>query len=128
MRSANPEAPSRIELTVPANEDYLAMVRVVTGRAAGLAGFSFNGTDDLCLAVAEAATLLIATDPATLDVSLVVESDAIDGEVAITDPSRTWPPSGLEEDMRWQILDAVFDESWTLTDGRMGIGWRQPSR
>lgn len=104
------------------------MVRLVVGRAAGLAGFSFDATEDLCLAVAEAAILLIGAEPSSLDVRLEVNRESLDGEMSMIAPTKTWPAPDLEQDIRWQILHAVFQKVWPMTDGQSGIAWHQPAR
>ncbi len=105
------------------------MIRMVVGRAARMAGWSFDGMDDLCLAVDQAAGFLLAAAPSALSLSVAEVDGGLAGEVIMRPPMEIWPPSDLETDMRWQILEAVCEEVWPLNgEEGTGIGWRQPVR
>lgn len=125
-----PEAtPFVIDLHVPGSDPFLQLVRSVVGRAAGMAGFTFDGIEDFALAVDEAATILVRIEPATLRVTLSgIEHGDIVAKLDIGTMDG-WPPRHLEDDTGWQVLTALCDRVWVLhgTDGS-GIGLSQQRR
>lgn len=129
--SARPLEPDSfvIELTVPAFDPFLQLVRSVVGRAAGMAGFTFDGIEDFALAVDEAATLLIERSGSALHLKV---SGIEEGEVvALLDigEANGWPPEDLASDTGWQVLSALCDRVWVLDEPyRHGIGLSQSIR
>lgn len=120
-----------IHLSVPGEDRFLEMLRGLVGRAARLAGFSFAGIEDFTLAVDEAAVLLLETRPSALHLDLRgVEPGAsgLEALVSVTEPSESWPPSGFEEDSRWQVLSALSDTVRFLDPPTVGIGLTQKVR
>lgn len=121
----------RVELRVPGSERYLEMIRSVVGRTARLFGFSYDGVEDLALAVHEAAVLVLMTEPDGLTLSMVDEglgrllATEVRSEASQTGP---WPPADLDHDIRWQVLSALCRDVRFLDDDGVGIGLRQPLR
>ena len=110
-----------IELGVPASVDYLHTIRSVVGRAGHLLGFTFDGIEDLALAVDEAASLLLDLGPQRILLQL---QEASSGELDIrlvTEPARDWPPPALSSDTRWHIVEALIDRCQALTGATTGI-------
>ncbi|MFP3913393.1 MAG: hypothetical protein ACLFWM_00830 [Actinomycetota bacterium] len=136
MTPAKPEwddtGPGRVSIRVPGEGRYIELLRSTVGRAARLSGFTFDGIEDLALAVDEAAVLLLDAEPLMLDLRLG-EVGAGTGRmlvfVSMHDPAREWVRDDqLGSDMRWQVLDALCEDVW-LMDGRQpGIGLSQTVR
>lgn len=127
--AGNDPDPFVIELMVPAFDPFLQMVRSVVGRAAGMAGFTFDGIEDFALAVDEAATLLIEHSGSALRLAITgIEAGQLVATLDIGEADG-WPPSGLESDTGWQVLSALCDRVWVL-DGphQHGIGLSQLTR
>lgn len=114
----------RIDLRVPGSDRFLEMLRGVVGRAARAAGFSFDGIEDLALAVDEAAVLLLEAEPDQIRLEVEGVTSGTGGLAAIVSMighARPWPTPHLEEGMRWQVLTALGDQIVILDDGRAGI-------
>jgi hypothetical protein len=118
-----------MELRVPGSPHYLQTIRTVVGRAAHLMGFSFDGIEDLALAVDEAAVLLLERAPSVLWLRLEGGDSGV-LEVRIGTPATlpAWPPDDLENDTRWQILSALCERTWPISGSPSGVGLAQTTR
>ncbi len=111
-----------VELRVPGSVHYLQTIRTVVGRAGHLLGFSFDGIEDLALAVDEAAVMLLALAPKALLLNLEgMDSGGLEIRLVTAEPSPEWPPAGLESDTRWQIVEALSDRAWTIAGTATGL-------
>lgn len=123
--------PDRIDLRVPGNDRFLEMLRGVVGRAARAAGFTFDGIEDLALAVDEAAILLLEAEPDQLRLEIEGVNPAsgrLRAVITLIESSTPWPTPHLRDGMRWQVLSALIDEIVLLDDGRAGISLSQRVR
>ena len=117
----------RIELSTPGEDVYLEVIRAVVGRSARLVGFSFDGIEDLVLAVDEAATLLLMTRPESMHVRITGVDNGLDVLLHVTDPTHRWPPEGVTDDTGWQVLHALCERVW-IAGPQPGIGLFQGLR
>ncbi len=117
----------RIDLTVPGADSHLGVIRTVVGRAAMIAGFTFDGIEDFSLAIHEASALLLTGTPSRVLMSLWSEGEVLMVEVRAEGSDGTWPAGELGEDIRWNLLNALCDRVWVL-DGQVGIGLSQSKR
>lgn len=106
----------RIELEVPGTETFLEVLRGVVGRIARMSGFSYDGIEDFCLAVDEAAALVLESRPSTLHLTIRREDHRLGVVVVGRGQTAPWPPPGLEDDMRWQVIRVLVE------DHRLGEG------
>lgn len=116
-----------LDVRVPGRGRYLAILRSVAGRAAGVAGFSFDGIEDLALAVDEAAVLLLDAEPSHLEMAVTLSTGSVSVILVATGAQASWPPAGLEDDTRWLVLGAMCEKMWILEDVT-GIGLSQTTR
>jgi hypothetical protein len=102
-------------LTVPADPDYLRIVRTVASSAAGGA-LGLEGIEDLALAIDEAGAVLLRTPGATaLSVTLESGPGGIVVELDVDrSPEDPWPPAGWSGSLGARVLDQVADDV-TLT-------------
>jgi hypothetical protein len=117
----------RIELAIPGEDAYLELIRAVVGRAARLAGFSFDGIEDLVLAVDEAAVLLLTTRPESVRLRIAGADNGVDVLLHVTEPQHRWPPESLAEHTGWQVLHALCERVW-IAGPQPGIGLFQGLR
>jgi hypothetical protein len=117
----------RIELTTPGADAYLEVIRAVVGRAARLAGYSFDGIEDLVLAVDEAAALLLSTQPESVRLRIVDADGGLEAMLHVRDPQHRWPPEAVSEHTGWQVLHALCERVW-IASPQPGIGLFQGLR
>lgn len=117
-----------IMLRVPPSGRFLELLRTTVGRIAHLAEFSFDGIEDMALAVDEAAVLILEYRPTGLELAVRETESGLALEVTGLGISEVWPPEGLEEDTRWLILSTVSEHSWIIRGDPAGIGLAQSSR
>lgn len=122
------DAVADIQLEVPGEDTYLEVLRSVSGRAARIKGFSFDGIEDYTLAVDEAAVLLLDHKPRTLRlvISRLRDHGPLTSQIYSFGEQIAWPPPELESDTRWQILDAICESVWVAEPA--GIGLAQSAR
>jgi hypothetical protein len=128
MSRSLPDQPeTRIELSVPGVDSHLGVIRTVVGRAAMIAGFTFDGIEDFALAIHEAAALLLISSPERVLMSLWSDGDVLFVELHAEGGDGTWPAHDLAEDIRWNLLNSLCDRVWML-EGQVGIGLSQSKR
>ena len=102
-----------IELAVPANPDYVGLIRSAAAHIAAHADLTLEAIDDLRLAVDEAFAVLIAHQPETgrVAVTFHVHDDSLKiemtGPVGSPDPDRN--------SFAWTVLTALVHEVATHT-------------
>lgn len=123
----NDETPD-ICLQVPGEDVYLELLRSVVGRAARLKGFTYTGIEDLTLAVDEAAVLLLESKPRWLYLELrgLRSAGRLEAAIVMEGEEPLWPPPLLDQDTRWQILEALCEDVWTTEPP--GIALSQETR
>lgn len=119
-----PAEGSPIELSFPAHPTSLEILRSVVGRAARIAGFSYDGIEDFAMAVDEAATLLFESDPydVTLTISGMRPAGRLEVVVTARDPTKALSLADLREGYRWDVLQALCEEvRWIDTGTAIGL-------
>jgi serine/threonine-protein kinase RsbW len=99
-----------VELTVPAQTGFLAVVRTATAGLAARLSFRFDEIEDLRIAVDEACVLLL-TLPAPMEpeeATLTCRFRVIDNGLAVTVSARVHEKATLqaEHSFAWQVLTA----------------------
>lgn len=101
-----------IVVSAPAGSDFLHVIRTVVAGVAARLDFSYDGIEDLKLAVDEACSHLLRAAPAAR--SLLVRVSVGDAELDVTvsadDESASWPPEELEGSLAWQVLKALTED------------------
>ena len=116
---------SEVTVRVPAEPDFVHVLRSVVATIAARAELTFDEIDDLRLAVDEACAQLLALPSAATTLALhispadgggLVVVATIDAEV------RVWPPEGAERTLTWQVLAALADDArFEEVDGRPAL-------
>jgi serine/threonine-protein kinase RsbW len=104
--------PPAVRVVVPAQPDYVRVLRAVSASLAARIDFTYDRIQDLQLAVTEAcATLLNLASPADIMVMRVSERDGRVSVTVCTNATATWPPPGVEETLAWRVLSGLTDEA-----------------
>lgn len=122
-------APTRTEtvlVRVPADKDYVVLIRSAVGHLGARVGWTVPEIADLRLAVDEACALLLGarqtgvpSDDDALECRISLLPDALDIVVAAPPGDVAAPEPGS---FGWNILAALVDElSWTREDGAARI-------
>ncbi|CAN5810822.1 hypothetical protein BH23ACT5_BH23ACT5_08300 [soil metagenome] len=134
MSTSASSVPSELalHLTIPAVESFVDLIRTAVGRVAQLAGFTFDGIEDLALAANEAAGLLLDLAPRSLEIEVRAptadQRTAALVEMRAVGPQAEWPPPNLERDLRWQVLTAICEEVQVRADDHCGLVLVQGTR
>jgi serine/threonine-protein kinase RsbW len=110
-----------VELTVPAESVYLAVVRTATAGLAARLGYSLDEVEDLRIAVDEACVMLLGLPgPRALDQTLTCRFAVLpEGlEVTVTAPVSDRAVLPAEHSFAWQVLTAHV----TTASGKAGGG------
>lgn len=106
--SESPETRT-VRLSVPAEDTFLDLIRHGVGRAARVGNFTFDGIEDVVLAVNEATVLLLETSPSQLDVEVAFRDEEL--HIALeAEAARSGALPDAEGDLRWQVLTALCDK------------------
>lgn len=119
---------SSVIISVPGQDIYLQLLRMVIGRVARLAGFSFDGVEDLALAVSECAVLLLEGKPESIQMVARHDSPVLTIHLAANVTDGSWPPSGLSETTRWLVVEALCESIELRAHAPVGMTLRQTSR
>jgi serine/threonine-protein kinase RsbW len=113
----------RVELQVPADPAYLAVLRTATAGLAARIDLTLDEIEDLRIAVDEACALLLphvedAPSAATLTAEFEIRPEVL--TVRVTGPATALPE---RSSFAWAVLEALVGhvETLTLTDGRSMI-------
>lgn len=99
-----------IAVTVPSEAASIQVLRAVTASVAARSNMSFDGIEDLRLAVDEACAWLLAGRGATaMTLRLRPMDDRLEAVVSIDTAGRTWPPPDVEQSLSWRVLSALVD-------------------
>lgn len=109
-------------IKVPADRDYLVLIRSAAAHLGARVGCTVSEITDLRLAVDEACTLLLAHRPpleapwaAELECRIIVLADAL--AVTVAAPAEGLP-SPEPDSFGWTILSALVDTlAWGVEDG-----------
>ncbi|MFC7480218.1 anti-sigma regulatory factor [Luedemannella flava] len=112
-----------VELTVPAEPAYLAVVRTATAGLAARLRFSTDEIEDLRAAVDEACALLLGLPPATMEPALTCRFDLHDDGLTVVVATPTVAGAQLPStSFAWQVLTAyATDVSGTAHNGTARI-------
>lgn len=110
-----------VSLSLPPRPELLHVIRSVTISVAALAEMPVDAADDLCIAVDEAATILLSAGGISELLRLDITVD--EGEFTAvlsgdTTPAR-WPPADFESGFSWRVLSTLTD-SRSLAVGSVG--------
>jgi serine/threonine-protein kinase RsbW len=100
-----------ITVSVPPEAGYVHILRAVTASVAARLPISFDGVEDLRLAVDEACAWLLARGRSTSRMTLRLRplDDRLEAEVSIDAADGPWPPPDLQQSLPWKILSALVD-------------------
>lgn len=100
-----------ITVSVPPEAASVQVLRAVTASVAARSHMSFDGIEDLRLAVDEACAWLLALrqQPGSMTLRLRPMDDRLEAVVSIDAAERTWPPPDVEESLSWRVLSALVD-------------------
>jgi len=106
-----------IALSVPADPAFIHIVRSVTGAAAARHEFTYEGVDDLRIAVDEACTRLLSISNPGSRISLEIQAEAdqlrirasIDAVEDGVEPRALWPTGAETDEIAWTIMRALAD-------------------
>ena len=106
-----------IELAVPADPDYVRLIKSAAAHIAAHADFTLEAIDDLRLAVDEAFAVLIAHQPETgrVAVTFHIHDDSL--QIEMTGPAGSPEPD--RNSFAWTVLTALVHEvkAQTSSDG-----------
>lgn len=109
--------PDDIEVSLPAQPEFLHILRSVVASAAASMDFTIDTIDDLRLVVDEACgqVLELSPDSTVLNLAIGLREDALELMVS-GDGSSSKTPEEIKDSMAWTILSALSD-SVHIEDG-----------
>lgn len=109
--------PGDIKVSLPAQPEYLHILRSVVASAAATMDFTIDAIDDLRLVVDEACgqVLELSPDSSLLTLSIGTRGDTLELTVS-SDGSPARAPESVQHSMAWTILTALSD-SVSIEDG-----------
>jgi len=102
-----------IDLAVPAEPEYVGLIRSTAAHIAAHADLTIDAIDDLRLAVDEAFAVLIAHKPQSGVVSIQFKIQAKRLDIELTGPAGSPPPD--KSSFAWTVLSALVHEVSTHT-------------
>jgi serine/threonine-protein kinase RsbW len=104
---------NQIEVAVPAQPDFIHVVRSVTGAVAASFDLGYDEIDDLRIAIDEACSHLLDVKPnaGVLRLAITTEEGRIRFLASIEAPDATWPPPDAHQTLTWQVLAALADDA-----------------
>ena len=105
---------SEVTVKVPAQPDFVHVLRSVVATVAARADLTFDEIDDLRLAVDEACAQLLALAAGEHILTVHITPGDAGGLVVVTTIDaevRAWPPEGAERTLTWQVLAALADDA-----------------
>ena len=106
-----------LEVAIPGQSNYLEVLRGIAARVGHIALFTYDGVEDLALAITEAASIAMRSGARRVRARLLVQDDGVAVELRGAGLNGNWPASGLRTNTSWQILEALCDELRLLDDG-----------
>lgn len=102
-----------ISVTVPARGEFVHLLRSVIASAAAIEDFSFDEIEDLRIAVDEACAHLLkyAGGAATMTVRIDAGGGTMEVIAAADGSPGRWPPADVHQELAWQVLAALTDET-----------------
>lgn len=113
---ADPSGTGEVELAVPADASYVALLRTVTASMAARRDFTLEEIDDLRLAVDEASSLLLprAGTGDRLAVLFGGDADTLQVQVALVAAGDAEPGEVDDTSFAWMVLAALADSVSTF--------------
>ncbi len=117
-----------VTVSVPPDERYARVLRLMASAAGAAAGLAVDRLDDLKLAVDEAVGVLLLEGraPSTLTCGLAGTGGTLSVRVTGTGDSLTgWPPAGWDDSLPALVLEGVADEVALTSDaGNPGVAFQ----
>ncbi|HEX2053203.1 MAG TPA: ATP-binding protein [Actinomycetota bacterium] len=102
--------PGDIRVSLPAQPEFLHILRSVVASAAASQDFTFDAIDDLRLVVDEACGQVLGLSSGASTLRLVIGFADSSLELTVsTDGQRTEPPETVQGSMAWMILSSLSD-------------------
>jgi hypothetical protein len=110
-----------VSLRLPPRPELLYVIRSVTISVASVANMPVDTADDLCIAVDEAATILLDAGGVgeALSLNLTVDGGEFTAVVAGDSTPAHWPPADFEKGLAYRVLSTLTD-SHSLVLGAEG--------
>lgn len=104
--------PGKIAVTVPARAESVRVLRSVMRSWAAAAGYTLEEIEDLCLAVDEAFSTLVAARPRPDRIVVRIQEDGagVDVTAACDAALEQWPPQNVHSSLSWQVLTKLIDD------------------
>ena len=122
MTTAGPSEPSEradVELRVPADNAYVAVLRTTTAGLAARLDFTLDDIEDLRMAVGEACALVLEHAEAGGD--LYANFDLSDGSIRVSVSADSKTDADADKDsFGWQVLTALTSDVVTEREGHLG--------
>ena len=108
-----------VELRLPAESAYVAVLRMTTAGLAARLDFTLDDIEDLRMAVGEACALVLEHADAGGD--LYANFDLSDGSIRVSVSADSKSDADADKDsFGWQVLTALTSDVVTERDGRLG--------
>ncbi len=116
MTDAHAGQSDHVELRVPAESAYLAILRTATAGIAARMNFTLDDIEDLRIAVDEASSLLlaVASEGAQLACRFDIDADLLQVTVSVPSDHGTPPQPGT---FAWTVLTALAGDVDATTTG-----------
>jgi serine/threonine-protein kinase RsbW len=121
MTAASEEGRADVELRLPADSAYVAVLRTTSAGLAARLDFTIDEIEDLRMAVGEASALVLdaAGDGSDLHCRFYLDPGRLTVSVGVDAAHATTPDT---ESFAWQVLTTLADEATTsVSDGRFEI-------
>lgn len=102
-----------ISLSVPADAEYLHVLRSVTAGVAARLEIGFDDVDDLRIAVTEACSWLLSlgTGAPSLVLGITPSDEGLTVVVEVDAELADWPFEGSHETLAWRVISGLVDEA-----------------
>jgi serine/threonine-protein kinase RsbW len=111
----------RVEMTIPARAEYVAVIRLVTAGIAGRMSFSFDDIEDLKIAVGEVCTAAVLAGGPAVQLRFDIGGDELKIRVAHGGKARR--DRSQEGELGRFLVRCLVDRVRTETDGPWHVTW-----
>ena len=102
---------NQVTLTVPAQAEFLHVLRTVISSVAARQDFSVDSLDDLRLSVDEAGSYLLGLKANSLTLKVQTGGSELVAVIGSDAEVSPWPPEGSEQRISWKILCGLTDDA-----------------